>query len=94
VSDADTMLRYINPAARAPDPIVMFSRPGCPFCARAKAALAERSMRYTEISQDQKINTSVLRAVSGRMTWPQVFIGGRLVGGTDELESYLASAGA
>jgi glutaredoxin-like protein len=94
VSDADTMLRHINPEARVPEPIVMFSRPGCPFCARAKAALAERRMRYTEISQDQKINTSVLRAVSGRMTWPQVFIGGRLVGGTDELESYLATAGA
>jgi glutathione-dependent peroxiredoxin len=28
VSDADTMLRHINPEARAPEPIVMFSRPG------------------------------------------------------------------
>ncbi|MDB5745708.1 MAG: glutathione peroxidase [Massilia sp.] len=89
VSDADTMLRHINPGARAPDPIVMFSKPGCPFCARAKAALAERGLRYTEIAQDRKINTSVLRAVSGRMTWPQVFVGGRLVGGTDELQAYL-----
>lgn len=92
VSDADTMLRHINPDARAPDPIVMFSKPGCPFCARAKAALAERGLRYTEISQDQKINTSVLRAVTGRMTWPQVFVGGRLVGGTDELEAYFAQS--
>lgn len=91
VSDADTMLRHINPDAHAPDPIVMFSRPGCPFCARAKAALAKHQLRYTDISQDQKINTSVLRAVSGRMTWPQVFIGGRLVGGADELESWLAA---
>jgi glutaredoxin-like protein len=94
VSDADTMLRHINPDARAPDPIVMFSRPGCPFCARAKAALSDRGLRYTEIAQSQKINTSVLRAVSGRMTWPQVFIGGRLIGGADELESHLASAAA
>ncbi|KQQ89031.1 glutathione peroxidase [Massilia sp. Leaf139] len=92
VSDADTMLRHINPEARAPEPIVMFSRPGCPFCARAKAALKERRLRYTDISQDQKINTSVLRAVSGRMTWPQVFIGGRLIGGADELDAHLAGA--
>jgi glutaredoxin-like protein len=92
VSDADTMLRHINPEARAPEPIVVFSRPGCPFCARAKAALSERQLRYTEISQDQKINTSVLRAVSGRMTWPQVFIGGRLIGGADELDAHLAAA--
>lgn len=94
VSDADTMLRHMNPDARAPEPIVMFSRPGCPFCARAKAALAERKLRYTDISQDQKINTSVLRAVSGHITWPQVFIGGRLIGGADELEAYLATAAA
>jgi glutaredoxin-like protein len=92
VSDADTMLRHINPEARAPEPIVVFSRPGCPFCARAKAALSERQLRYTEISQDQKINTSVLRAVSGSMTWPQVFIGGRLIGGADELDAHLAAA--
>jgi glutaredoxin-like protein len=92
VSDADTMLRHINPEARVPEPIVMFSRPGCPFCARAKAALSDRDLRYTEISQDQKINTSVLRAVSGRMTWPQVFIGGRLIGGADELDAHLAAA--
>ena len=90
VSDADTMLAHINPEARAPEPIVMFSRPGCPFCARAKAALARHRLRYTDISQSQKINTSVLRAVSGRMTWPQVFIGGELIGGADELESHLA----
>lgn len=92
VSDADTMLRHINPQARAPEPIVMFSRPGCPFCARAKAALSERSLRYTDISQDQKINSSVLRAVTGRLTWPQVFIGGRLIGGADELDAHLAGA--
>ncbi|QNA88570.1 glutathione peroxidase [Massilia sp. Dwa41.01b] len=89
VSDADTMLRHINPEARAPEPIVIFSRPGCPHCARAKAALDGRDLRYTDFSQDQKINTSVLRAVSGNMTWPQVFIGGRHIGGADELEAYL-----
>ena len=89
VSDADTMLSHINPDARAPEPIVMFSRPGCPFCARAKAALSERQLRYTDISQNQMINTSVLRAVTGRMTWPQVFIGGRLIGGADELDAHL-----
>ena len=90
VSDADTMLRHINPQAVAPEPIVMFSRPGCPFCARAKAALARHRLRFTDISQSQKINISVLRAVSGHITWPQVFIGGRLIGGADELDAHLA----
>lgn len=94
VSDADTMLRHINPQAVAPEPIVMFSRPGCPFCARAKAALAHHRLRFTDISQSQKINISVLRAVSGNITWPQVFIGGRLIGGADELDAHLAQRAA
>ena len=94
VSDADTMLHYLNPRARVPEPVVMFSKPGCPHCARAKAALDERGVPYTDISQDQKITTTVLRAVTGRMTWPQVFIGGQLVGGADELLAYLDGHGA
>jgi glutaredoxin-like protein len=88
VSDADTMLAYINPGARAPEPVVMFSKPGCPHCARAKSLLQAHAIHYTDISQDQKINTGVLRAVTGQMTWPQVFIGGQLVGNADALEAW------
>jgi glutaredoxin-related protein len=49
-------------------------------------------LRYTDISQDQQINTGVLRAITGRLTWPQVFSGGRLVGGSDALDAHLAGA--
>jgi glutaredoxin-like protein len=92
VSDADTMLSYINPNAKIPEPVLMFSRPGCPHCARAKAALRENGIVFTDISEDQKITTSVLRAVSGRLTWPQVFVGGKLIGGADEVQDWIASA--
>jgi len=91
VSDADTMLHYINPEAKAPEPVVMFSKPGCPHCARAKAALKAHGIRYTDIAQDPKINSSVLRAVTGRTSWPQVFVDGRLIGGADEVEHWLDS---
>jgi glutaredoxin-like protein len=91
VSDADTMLRYLNPEAQAPEPVVMFAKPGCPHCARARAVLKSNGVGFTEILQDQKINTSVLRAVSGRMTWPQVFVGGRLVGDADAVEAHFAN---
>lgn len=94
VSDAETMLRYINPSAQVPEPVVVFSKPGCPHCARAKAALDERGLSYTDISQSQHINASVLRAVSGASTWPQVFIGGTLIGDADALEQHLASGAA
>lgn len=91
VSDADTMLSYINPNAKIPEPVVMFSRPGCPHCARAKAALSENGVMFTDISEDQKITTSVLRGLTGRLTWPQVFVGGRLLGGADEVQAWVAS---
>ena len=35
VSDADTMLSYINPDAAPREQVVMFSQPGRPFCATA-----------------------------------------------------------
>jgi glutaredoxin-like protein len=91
VSDADTMLRYINPEASLPEPVVMFSKPGCPHCARAKATLKANGVPFTDISQDQKINTSVLRAVSGEMTWPQVFIGGKLIGNADAVAAHFGA---
>ena len=90
VSDADTMLAYINPDAKRPQPVVMFSKPGCPHCARAKAVLRDNSVRFTDISQDKTINTSVLMAVSGDMTWPQVFIGGKLIGNADAVEAHFS----
>jgi glutaredoxin-like protein len=88
VSDADTMLRYINPKAIAPDPVLIFSKPGCPHCARAKALLESNGYHYDEISLGGHVTSSTLRAVSGRGTWPQVFIGGKLVGNADQLEAY------
>ena len=88
VSDADTMLRYINPKAAAPEPALIFAKPGCPHCARAKALLESRGYRYSEIILGKHITSSTLRAVSGSGTWPQVFIGGKLIGGADELEAH------
>jgi glutaredoxin-like protein len=90
VSDADTMLGYINPDAKAREPVVMFSKPGCPHCARAKAVLKAGGIAFTDISQDEKITSSVLLAVSGQMTWPQVFVGGKLIGNADAVTRHFA----
>ncbi|MGP1680184.1 MAG: glutathione peroxidase [Burkholderiales bacterium] len=88
VSDADTMLKHINPNAVVPEPVVILAKPGCPHCARAKALLESMGYRYDEISLGKHITTSTLRAVSGSGTWPQVFIGGKLIGSADQLELY------
>ena len=89
VSDADTMLAYINADARKPEFVTIFSREGCPHCARAKVALEERGMVYEEILLGRKVTSRSLRAVTGATTTPQVYIGGKRIGGADDLEAYL-----
>ena len=91
VSDADTMLKHINPKAVAPEPVLIFAKPGCPHCARAKALLESRGYSYSEIRLGKHITSSTLRAVSGSGTWPQVFIGGKLIGSADDLEAYFGA---
>jgi glutaredoxin-like protein len=90
VSDADTMLRYIAPREKAPEPAVIFAKVGCPHCARAKEILRKNGVVFEEVTLGKGITFSTVRAVSGNGTAPQVFIGGRLIGGADELEKYFA----
>ena len=89
VSDADTMLQYLAPGRKAPEPAVIFSKPGCPHCARARALLESHGIAYEEVELGKGITFSTIRAVSGRGTAPQVFVGGRHIGGSDELEAWL-----
>lgn len=86
VSDPETMLRAINAEARVPDAVAVFTRPGCPHCARAKALLADRGLAYDEVSVP---GAQTLFAVSGAKTTPQIYINGQRIGGADELEAYL-----
>ena len=89
VSDADTMLNYINAEAEIPAPITVFTRPGCPHCARAKSLLGKLEMAYEEIELDRKITSNTLQAVTGKESVPQIFIGGTHIGGADDLEDWL-----
>jgi len=90
VSDADTMLNYINCDAKAPADVSLFTKPSCPFCAKAKALLTERGYSYEEIVVGRDATLLSLRAVSGSTTVPQVFIGGKLIGGSDDLAAHLS----
>jgi glutaredoxin-like protein len=90
VSDADTMLKHIAPREKAPEPVVIFAKVGCPHCARAKALLDKAGLVYEEVTLGKGITSSTLRAVSGAGTAPQVFIGGKLIGSADDLEKYFA----
>ncbi len=91
VSDADTMLNYINPEAKKPPLVSLFAKIGCPFCARAKAALQDAGLEYEEIVMGRDASTRSLRAMTGATTVPQVFIDGKLIGDSEAIVAYLES---
>ena len=88
VSDAETMLNYINPQAVQPKNVFIFSKEGCPFCARAKEMLKQNGLTYEEINLGKDYSTRTLKAVAGGTTTPQVFIDGKLIGGSEEVAAY------
>ena len=90
VSDADTMLAYVNPKALKPSAITVLTKPGCPFCIRAKQLLNDKHLRFEEVVLGKDISSTTLKAVSGRSTVPQVFIDGQHIGGSEELTAYFA----
>jgi glutaredoxin-like protein len=92
VSDADTMLKHLSPTAKAPEAAVIFAKPGCPHCARAKKILEDNGVVYETVELGKGITFSTIRAVSGHGTAPQVFIGGKRIGGADDVEAYFGKA--
>ena len=92
VSDADTMLAYLNPKAKKPDQVAIFTREGCSYCTKAKALLKNLGYDYAEVPLDHRIRTKVIGAVTGKGTVPQVFINGRYIGGYEELLAWSKKA--
>jgi glutaredoxin-like protein len=92
VSDAGNVLRYLDPDAKAPDHVVIFTREGCPHCARAKEMLEKAGFDYVEFPLEDRIRSVVVQGVSGRDTVPQIFLNGELLGGADDLEERLYGA--
>ena len=89
VSDADTMLNYINPEAKKPSSVAMITKPGCPFCAKAKDMLNDKGIMYEEIRLGKDATSVSVKALSGNTTVPQIFFDGRNIGGSDDLEIFL-----
>lgn len=90
VSDADTMLKYIDPNWVAQESVSIITKPGCPFCAKAKNLLKEKGYTFEEIVLGRDASITSVRAITGKATAPQVFIGGKYIGGSDDLEAYFA----
>ncbi|MGE5525849.1 MAG: glutathione peroxidase [Rhodospirillaceae bacterium] len=92
VSDADTMLAYINAQAKKPDQVAVFTREGCQYCAKAKKLLTDLGYAYAEIPLEHSKRSTIVGAVTGEKTVPQVFINGTHIGGLEALERYVQNA--
>lgn len=91
ISDADTMLDFVNPQAVKPQYISIMTKPGCPHCTAAKAMLKAQGLHYEEISVAHDASFQSVRAITGMSTVPQVFIDGDHIGGAEDLEKYFAT---
>jgi len=69
--------------------VVIYTKPGCGYCHAAKALLEQKGVDFTEIvaSSDPARKQEMIQKSGGRMTFPQIFIGGKHIGGSDELHA-------
>ena len=89
VSDADTMLDFINPDAKKPSSVAMITKPGCPFCSQAKELLNDKGIGFEEIVLGKDATSVSVKAISGNTTVPQIFFDGKNIGGADDLAVFL-----
>ncbi|HEX2764057.1 MAG TPA: glutaredoxin 3 [Allosphingosinicella sp.] len=67
--------------------VEIYTKFGCPYCARAMRLLDEKGVEYEEyeINSTPGKREEMLSRAPGRTTVPQIFIDGRHLGGSDDL---------
>ena len=67
--------------------IEIYTKFMCPYCARAKSLLNSKGAAFEEhdITMGGPDRTVMIERANGRSTVPQIFIGERHIGGSDEL---------
>ncbi len=75
--------------------VVHYTKPGCGFCAAALSLLTRKGVDFTEIvaSNDPAKKAEMTQKSNGRSTFPQIFIDGKHVGGSDDLHALDARGG-
>jgi len=69
--------------------VVIYTKPGCPYCYSAMALLKKKGVDYTEIvaSNDPEKKAEMVERSGGKATFPQIFIDGKHVGGSDDIHA-------
>ena len=66
--------------------VIVYTTEPCGFCRQAKALLSARGVDYSEVNLvKDPVGRAELVALTGQMTFPQVLVGDRSVGGFREL---------
>jgi glutaredoxin 3 len=66
--------------------VVIYTKSYCPYCVRAKNLFNNKGVAFEEIFMDGKPDEyERLKARTGMMTVPQIFIDDKLIGGYDDL---------
>lgn len=67
--------------------IEIYTKAFCPYCTRAKRLLDEKGVAYDEhdITMGGPKRQEMIQRAQGRSTVPQIFIGDRHIGGSDDL---------
>ncbi len=66
--------------------VVLYTTEPCGFCRQAKALLQARGVEYREINlAKDPTGRADLIALTGQMTFPQIVVGARAIGGFREL---------
>lgn len=67
--------------------VTIYTKPYCPYCVRALDLLERKGADVTDISAafDAEKKAEMVQKSGGRTTYPQIFIGDKHVGGSDDL---------
>jgi glutaredoxin 3 len=69
--------------------VTIYTRMMCGYCSAAKRLLDGKGVAYTEhdASFSPELRQEMIQRSKGRSTFPQIFVGDRHVGGSDELHA-------
>jgi glutaredoxin 3 len=66
--------------------VIVYTTDPCGFCRQAKALLEARGVSYAEVNlAKDPVGRADLVALTGQMTFPQIVVGQRAIGGFREL---------
>ena len=87
------MLSYLAPQAKVPPRVVLFTKKACGFCQRAKNALDAANISYATVELSNADRGTVVYALTGKTTVPQMFVDGTYIGDTEAIEQFARAYG-